>query len=87
MIGHARTAVKFFVYGLLAGLLFAPKKGDETRKDAIAWITSTVQETLGNVTGAVESVSSAASSSASSDTSGSDSGSGSQSGSTPSGAA
>ena len=84
MIGHARTALKFFVYGLVLGLLFAPKKGEETRKDAIAWVTSTVQDTLGNVTGAVEQASSAASSAAanaSGDTSSSNSGS------TPGGAA
>lgn len=51
MIGHARTAVKFFVYGLVLGLLFAPRSGEETRKEVLAWISSTVQETVGNVTG------------------------------------
>lgn len=51
MISHARTAVKFFVYGLVLGLLFAPKRGEETRKEVMGWITSTVQETVGNVTG------------------------------------
>lgn len=51
MIGHARTAVKFFVYGLVLGLLFAPRSGEETRKEVLGWITSTVQETVGNVTG------------------------------------
>ncbi|HWV36058.1 MAG TPA: YtxH domain-containing protein [Thermomicrobiales bacterium] len=33
MFGHTRTAVKFFVYGLIVGLLFAPRSGDETRKE------------------------------------------------------
>ena len=33
MLKHARTAVKFFVYGLVAGLLFAPRSGEETRKE------------------------------------------------------
>jgi gas vesicle protein len=27
-----RTAVKYFTIGLLAGLLLAPRKGEETRK-------------------------------------------------------
>ena len=27
-----RTAIKYFTIGLLAGLLLAPRKGDETRK-------------------------------------------------------
>lgn len=89
MIGHARTALKFFVYGLVAGLLFAPKKGDQTRKDVMAWITSTVQEMLGNVTGAVGQVSSAASTAAedASSSSASSSGSSSTPGSASSGAA
>lgn len=66
MIGHARTAVKFFVYGLVVGLLFAPKKGEETRKDAMAWITSTVQQLMGTVSGAASSAVESASSSVSS---------------------
>ncbi len=32
MLTGIRTAVKYFTIGLLAGLLFAPRKGDETRK-------------------------------------------------------
>jgi hypothetical protein len=51
MIGHARSAVKFFVYGLVLGLLFAPRSGEETRKEVLGWITGTIQETVGNVTG------------------------------------
>ena len=30
MLRGLRTAVKFFTLGLLAGLLFAPRKGSET---------------------------------------------------------
>ena len=37
MFGHARTAVKFFVYGLVIGLLFAPQSGSETRAKAMEW--------------------------------------------------
>ena len=32
MLRGMRTAVKYFTIGLLAGLLLAPRKGEETRK-------------------------------------------------------
>ena len=32
MLRGVRTAFKYFTIGLLAGLLLAPRKGDETRK-------------------------------------------------------
>jgi gas vesicle protein len=32
MLRGLRTAIKFFTLGLLAGLLLAPRKGEETRK-------------------------------------------------------
>jgi len=32
MLRGLRTAIKYFTIGLLAGLLMAPRKGDETRK-------------------------------------------------------
>ena len=47
MIGRARTAMKFFVYGLLIGLLFAPASGEETRRRVLAWAGRTVREVLG----------------------------------------
>lgn len=46
MFGHARVAVKFFVYGLLAGLVFAPRSGSETRAQAIEWATTAVKSVL-----------------------------------------
>lgn len=52
MLGNARTAMKFFVYGLVLGLLFAPRSGEETRKELIGWVTGTIQDTVKNVTGA-----------------------------------
>ena len=51
MIGRARTAVKFFVYGLLVGLLFAPRSGQETRSRVLAWANQTVKETMGGLGG------------------------------------
>lgn len=42
MIRNARTAVKFFVYGLIAGLLFAPGSGEENRKKLIDWVSGSM---------------------------------------------
>lgn len=36
MFGRARTAVKFLVYGLIIGLLFAPRSGAETRNELMS---------------------------------------------------
>ena len=38
MIGRARTAMKFFFYGLVVGILFAPRSGDETRARLTTWV-------------------------------------------------
>lgn len=32
MLRGIRTAIKYFTIGLLAGVLLAPRKGDETRR-------------------------------------------------------
>lgn len=42
MIRNARTAVKFFVYGLIAGLLFSPASGEENRKKLVNWISGSI---------------------------------------------
>jgi gas vesicle protein len=47
MIGRARTALKFFVYGLVVGLLFAPRSGEETRTRLFAWVNETVKGSIG----------------------------------------
>ena len=47
MVGRARTAMKFFVYGLAVGILFAPRSGAETRQEALDWVGRTVKELLG----------------------------------------
>jgi len=66
MIGRARTAVKFFVYGLVGGLLFAPQSGTETRKQVMTWVSGTVQETMKNISGGSGSGTSSSSGSTSS---------------------
>ncbi len=51
MIRNARTAVKFFVYGVIVGLMFAPQSGSQTREKFFGWIGETVQDTVSTVTG------------------------------------
>ncbi|MDQ4099979.1 MAG: YtxH domain-containing protein [Chloroflexota bacterium] len=51
MFKTLQTAVKFFVYGLVAGLLFAPRSGNETRQQLLSWLNTTVKETAGTLTG------------------------------------
>ena len=47
MIKTARTAVKFFIYGLIAGLMFAPRSGEETRKELMNWFSSSLKGMTG----------------------------------------
>jgi hypothetical protein len=51
MVGRARTALKFFVYGLIVGLLFAPRSGQETRQQALDWAGQTIKNVLGGGSG------------------------------------
>lgn len=43
MIRHAKTAVKFFVYGLIAGLMFSPGSGEENRKKLMDWLSGSLK--------------------------------------------
>jgi gas vesicle protein len=47
MIARMRTAMKFFVYGLAIGILFAPRSGKESRSALLDWVNRTVKETFG----------------------------------------
>jgi hypothetical protein len=47
MIARTRTAMKFFTYGLVIGLLFAPRSGKETRGRIISWASDTAKSLLG----------------------------------------
>lgn len=69
MIGRARTAIKFFVYGLVGGLLFAPQSGSQTRQQLMTWVSGTVQETMKNFSGGGGGSASGSSSPSSSDSS------------------
>ena len=51
MLRNARTAVKFFTYGIIIGLLFAPQSGAETRKKVFGMLGDTLSETMSSVTG------------------------------------
>lgn len=47
MIRNARTAVKFFVYGLIVGLLFSPGSGEENRKKLLEWVSGSMDSMTG----------------------------------------
>ncbi len=38
MLTRARTATKFFTYGMLVGVLFAPGSGEDTRRRLKSWV-------------------------------------------------
>ena len=44
---NLRISLKFFTFGLLAGLMFAPRPGKETRRQIIDQASTRVQEVLG----------------------------------------
>lgn len=46
MLGNAKTAIKYFVYGLVIGLAVAPRSGAETRKEVINWATDAIRNVL-----------------------------------------
>ena len=50
MLRGIRTAIKYFTIGLLAGLLLAPRKGEETRRLLMERGKDYVQEVM-NVSG------------------------------------
>lgn len=51
MIGRAKTATKFFVYGLIVGILFAPRSGEETRSQVLGWLSGAAKNMLGGGNG------------------------------------
>ncbi|MDQ4044692.1 MAG: YtxH domain-containing protein [Chloroflexota bacterium] len=51
MLRNARTAVKFFTYGIIVGLLFAPQSGEQTRKQLFGMLGGTIEEAVSNLTG------------------------------------
>lgn len=46
MLRGIRTAIKYFTIGLLAGVLLAPRKGDETRQLLVDRGKEYVQEVM-----------------------------------------
>jgi len=47
VIERTRTALKFFTYGLIVGLLFAPRSGKETRARMMTWAGDTIKAIFG----------------------------------------
>ncbi len=40
MLSRSRVALKFMTYGVLIGVIFAPRSGSETRNEIMNWIGS-----------------------------------------------
>lgn len=47
MLSRWRTAAKFFAWGLLLGLIFAPASGQEVRRRLLRWAMSQLEGCLG----------------------------------------
>lgn len=46
MLIRMRTALKFLTWGLVLGILFAPRSGAETRKELGHWISTSARGML-----------------------------------------
>ena len=55
MLSRIRTAFKFLAWGLLLGLLFAPRSGAETRRRVAQWVTRRLETAVGRVLRVTES--------------------------------
>lgn len=51
MLSRMRTAIKFLTCGIVVGLLFAPRSGQETRHELMQWTSSTAKEVVGGISG------------------------------------
>lgn len=51
MLSRMRTALKFLTCGIVVGLLFAPRSGQETRRELMQWTSSTAKEVVGGIAG------------------------------------
>jgi len=54
MLRGVRVAIKYFTIGLLAGLLLAPRKGDETRSLLVERGREYAQELMGGAANTAE---------------------------------
>ena len=50
MLDRFRTAVRFFVYGVIVGVLCAPASGKETRSRLMGWLAMTVEDLVPGAT-------------------------------------
>jgi hypothetical protein len=51
MLGRMRTALKFLTYGVIIGILFAPRSGADTRQRISTWVSSSVREAVSGAAG------------------------------------
>lgn len=47
MFGRTRVATKFFAYGLIIGIMFAPGSGAENRERLKSWVMDLVGQVRG----------------------------------------
>ncbi|HET7038102.1 MAG TPA: YtxH domain-containing protein [Thermomicrobiaceae bacterium] len=49
MLARTRVALKFMTYGVLLGVLFAPRSGSQTRQEVMGWAKSNLGGMLGGL--------------------------------------
>ena len=54
MLRAVHAGFKYFVFGLVAGLLFAPRRGEETRQIVLDRVGTTVGSVIGVSSGEAE---------------------------------
>lgn len=47
MFRGIRTAAKYFTIGIILGMLFSPRSGEENRKELLNWARGTVGDLMG----------------------------------------
>jgi len=47
MLGRMRVALKFMTFGMLLGVILAPRSGAETRHEITDWVSSMTRGMLG----------------------------------------
>lgn len=51
MLTRLRTALKFLTWGIVIGIMFAPRSGAETRSELVRWTGTTARDLFGGIAG------------------------------------